>query len=219
MSTRDGARMRLIELSQTADTVPQIISELAGRYFLSEQFVASIALTMLDEHAIALSYQENPMLHQLFICAAILLVYILVLLLIYPFAKVASYKPYPQPSTTTRIELTLSTRVCFAAYPNKRTGASTTQTFVFGGELANTVTDFLSEFNSPSISDLKHILECADDRIADVIITTHNANTIRQLTLLGPDAEEVSSYLTFCFKYQLASGPKELSNEHVSFSR
>jgi len=40
--------MRLIELSQTADTVPQIISELAGRYFLSEQFMASAALTMLD---------------------------------------------------------------------------------------------------------------------------------------------------------------------------
>jgi hypothetical protein len=170
-------------------------------------------------HVIALSHQENPMLHQLVICAVILIGYTLVLLLIYPFAKVASYKPYPQPSTTTRIELTLSTCVRLAAYPNKRTGASTTQTFVFSGELANTVTSFLSEFKSPSISVLKHFLERADDRIADVIITTHNANTIRQVTLLGPDADEVSSYLAFCFKYQLAFGPKELSNEYASVSR
>lgn len=159
------------------------------------------------------------MLHQLVICTAIIVGYTLVLLLIYPFAKVASYKPNPRPSTTTRIELTLSTRVHLGAYPNMRTGASTTQTFVFGGELANTVTDFLSDFKSPSLLDLKHFLERADDRIADVIITTHNANTMRQLTVLGPDAEEVSSYLVFCFKYQLASGPKELSNEHASFSR
>jgi hypothetical protein len=159
------------------------------------------------------------MLHQLVICTAIIVGYTLVLLLIYPFAKVASYKPNPQPSTTTRIELTLSTRVRLAAYPYKRTGASTTQTFVFGGELANTVTDFLSEFKSPSLSDLKHFLERADDRIADVIITTHSANTMCQLTLLGPDAEEVSSYLAFCFKYQLVSGPKELSNDHAPFSR
>jgi hypothetical protein len=159
------------------------------------------------------------MLHQLVICAAILLVYMLVLLLIYPFAKVASYRPNSQPSTTTRIELTLRTRVRLAAYSNKGTGASTTQTFVFGGELADTVTDFLSDFKSPSLSDLKHFLERADDRIADIIITTHNANTMRQLMLIGPDAEEVSSYLAFCFKYQLSSGPKELSIEHASFSR
>ena len=159
------------------------------------------------------------MLHQLVICTAILLVYVLVLLLIYPFAKVASCKPYPQPSTTARVELTLSTRARSAAYPCKRTGAYTAQTFVFGGELANTVVDFLSDFKSPTLRDLNHFLERADDRIADVIITTHNRNTIRQLTLLGPDAEEVSSYLAFCFKYQFASGPKELSNEPVSFTR
>jgi hypothetical protein len=170
-------------------------------------------------HAIALSYQENSMLHQLMICTAILLVYILALLLIYPFAKAASHKPYPQPSKTTRIELTLSTRVHSAAYRCKRIGASTTQTFVFGGELASTVVDFLSDFKSPTLCDLQHFLERGDDRIADIIITTHNRNTIRQLTLLGPDAEEVSSYLAFCFKYQFASGPKELSNEPVSFTR
>ena len=159
------------------------------------------------------------MLHQLVICTAILLVYILALLLIYPFAKVASYKPYPQPTPTTRIELTLSTCVRSDAYRCKRTGAYTTQTFIFGGELADTVVDFLFDFKSPTLRDLKHFLERGDDRIADVIITTHNRNTIRQLTLLGPDAEEVSSYLAFCFKYQFASGPKELSNEPVSFSR
>ena len=159
------------------------------------------------------------MLHQLAICTAILLVYILALLLIYPFAKVASYKPYAQPSATTRIELTLSTRIRSAAYHCKRTGAYTTQTFVFGGELANTVVDFLSDFKSPTLRDLNHFLERADDRIADIIIPTHNGNTIRQLTLLGPDAEEVSSYLAFCFEYQFASGPKELSNETVSFTR
>jgi uncharacterized SAM-binding protein YcdF (DUF218 family) len=171
-------------------------------------------------HAIALSHQENSMLHQLVICTAILLVYILVLLLIYPFAKVASCKPYPQPSTTARVELTLSTRARSAAYPCKRTGAYTAQTFVFGGELANTVVDFLSDFKSPTRCDLRHFLERADDRIADIIIiTTHSGNTIRQLTLLGPDAEEVSSYLAFCFEYQLASGPKELCNEPVSFTR
>jgi hypothetical protein len=167
----------------------------------------------------ALSQQENPMVHQLAICIVMLLAYILVLLLLYPFAKVASYKPYPQPSTTTRIELTLSTRVRLAADTNTGTRASTTQTFIFGGELANTVTDFLSDFKSPSLLDLKRFLERADDRIAEVIITTHNTNPIRQLMLLGPDAEEVTSYLAFCFKYQLASGPKELSNEHVTFSR
>ena len=159
------------------------------------------------------------MLHQLVICAAILLVYILALLLIYPFAKVASYKPYPQPSTTTLIELTLSTRVRSAAFPCKRTREYTTQTFGFGGELADTVVDFLFDFNSPTLRDLQHFLERADERIADIIITTHNRNSIRQLTLLGPDAEEVSSYLAFCFEYQLTSGPKELCNEPVSFTR
>jgi hypothetical protein len=118
-----------------------------------------------------------------------------------------------------RIELTLSTRVHSAAYPCKRTGAYTTQTFVFGGEVANTVVDFLADFKSPTLRNLNHFLEHGDDRIANIIITTHNRNSIRQLTLLGPDAEEVSSYLAFCFKYQLASGPKELRNEHVSFTR
>ena len=170
-------------------------------------------------HAIALSNQENSMLHQLIICTAILLVYILVLLLICPFAKVASYKPYPQSSKTTRIELTLSTRVHSATYPCKRTGAYTTQTFVFGGEVANTVVDFLADFKSPTLRNLNHFLEHGDDRIANIIITTHNRNSIRQLTLLGPDAEEVSSYLAFCFKYQFASGLKELSNGPVSFAR
>jgi hypothetical protein len=170
-------------------------------------------------HAIALSHQENSMLHQLVICTAILLVYILALLLIYPFAKVASRKPYPQSSKTTRIELTLSTRVHSATYPCKRTGANTTQTFVFGSELANTVVDFLSDFKSPTLRDLYHFLERGDDLIADIIITTHNRNSIRQLTLLGPDAEEVSSYLAFGFKYQFASGLKELSNGPVSFAR
>ena len=175
---------------------------------------------MPDPHTMALSQQENPMVHQLTICIVMLLAYILVLLLLYPFAKIASYKPYPQPSTTTRVELILSTRVRLAADTNKRTRASTTQTFIFGGELANTVTDFLSDFKSPSLLDLKRFLERADDRIADIIIiTTHSGNTIRQLTLLGPDAEEVSSYLAFCFEYQLASGPKELCNEPVSFTR
>ena len=159
------------------------------------------------------------MLHQLVICTSILLVYILALLLIYTFAKVASHKPYPQPSTTTRIELTLSTRVHSATYPCKWTVANTTQTFVFGGELANTVVDFLSDFKSPTLRSLNHFLERGDDRIADIIITTHNRNSIHQLTLLGPDAEEVSSYLAFCFKYQLASGPKELSNGPVSSTR
>jgi hypothetical protein len=170
-------------------------------------------------HATALLHQENPMLHQLVICTAILLVYILALLLIYPFAKVASYKPYPQPTPTTRIELTLSTRIRSVAFPCKRTGAYTTQTFVFGGELADTVVNFLFDFKSPTLCDLQHFLERGDDRIADIIITTHNRNSIHQMTLLGSDAEEVSSYLAFCFKYQLASGPKELSNEPVSFTR
>ena len=40
--------MRMIGLSETTDTVPQTIYELAGRYSLSEQFVASVELTMLD---------------------------------------------------------------------------------------------------------------------------------------------------------------------------
>ena len=42
--------MQAIELFRTADTVSQSISELASRYFFSEQFMFSVALTMLDTH-------------------------------------------------------------------------------------------------------------------------------------------------------------------------
>jgi len=44
----DGANQQVTDLPRAADAVAQIISELAGRYFLSEQFMASAALTMLD---------------------------------------------------------------------------------------------------------------------------------------------------------------------------
>ena len=40
--------MRMIGLAETTDSVSQIINQLAGKYSLSEQFVDSLALTMLD---------------------------------------------------------------------------------------------------------------------------------------------------------------------------
>lgn len=160
----------------------------------------------------------QQLVHTLMIYAAIFLVYMLILLLLYPFAKVASYEPYPQPSTTTRVALTISTRIPLAAYPNTSAEKSITQTFVFGGELAKTVTDFLSDFKSPSLFDLENFPIQADDLVAALIITTPNTNEIRQLTILGPNADKVLSYLAYCFKYQLESGSKELSNDPSSFT-
>ena len=47
---RDNAMMQTIELSGTAVTVFQIINELRAIGSLSKEFVASVALTILDTH-------------------------------------------------------------------------------------------------------------------------------------------------------------------------
>ena len=48
--------MRMIGLAETTDSAFQIINELAGKYSLSEQFVGSLELTILDpQHRCALA--------------------------------------------------------------------------------------------------------------------------------------------------------------------
>jgi hypothetical protein len=106
--------------------------------------------------------QEKQMLHHLIhpllICAAVFLVYLLVLLMIYPFAVVAKLKPNPPSSSTMRVELTMSAPAPSNAGPDKSKGTCITTTFVFADELARTVTDFLADYNSPSRSDLLNYL-------------------------------------------------------------
>ena len=160
----------------------------------------------------------HQLIHPLVIYAAISLVYILVVLLIYPFAKVAKLKPKPPKSSTVRVELTISTPAPAGADPGKSEGTCITTTFVFAGELAMTVTDFLASYNSPSRSDLLEFLQQTGGPIAGLFITRQDNNHVRNLTLLGEDAEKVSSYLTHCFNCQLAGGTNELQDEHVSLT-
>jgi hypothetical protein len=160
----------------------------------------------------------HQLIHPLVICAATFLVYLLILLLIYPFAAVAKFKPDPPKSCTVRVELTISAPAPAGADPGKSEGPCITTTFVFADELARTVIDFLAGYNSPSRSDLLEFLQLPGGPIAGLFITHQDDNRVRSLTLLGQDAETVLSYLTHCFNCQLAGGTNELQDEHVSLT-
>ena len=157
-------------------------------------------------------------LSSLAVFSAICLLYALVVLAILQFCKVAKLKPNPRNSSTVRVELTISAPTPAGADPSKSEGTCVTTTFVFVDELARTVTDFLAGYNAPSRSDLLCFLQQTRGPIAGLFITRQDNNHVRNLTLLGEDAEKVSSYLTHCFNCQLAGGTNELQDEHVSLT-
>ncbi len=150
--------------------------------------------------------------------SAICLLYPLVVLAILQFCKVAKLKPNPPISFTVRVELTISAPTPAGADPGKSEGTCVTTTFVFVDELARTVTDFLAGYNAPSRSDLLCFLQQTRGPIAGLFITRRDNKHVRNLTLLGEDAEKVSSYLTHCFNCQLASGTDEFHSESVSLT-
>ena len=155
-------------------------------------------------------------LSSLVVFSTICLLYALVVLAILQFCKVAKLKPNPPKSSTVRVELTISARAPAGAHPGKSEGTCITTTFVFADEFARTVTDFLAGYNSPSRSDLLEFLQQTGGLIAGLFITRQDDTHVRSLTLLGRDAEDVSSFLTHCFNCQLASHADELNNEPVS---
>ena len=154
----------------------------------------------------------------LVVFSAICLLYTIVVLGILQFCKVAKLKPNPPESSTVRVELTISARDPVGAYPDKSTGPSNTTTFVFADEFAATVTDFLGGYKSPSRSDLLNFLQETGGPIAGLFINRQGDTHVRSLTLLGRDAQDVSSFLAHCFNCQLAAGTNELQNEHVSMT-
>ena len=125
----------------------------------------------------------------LVVFSAICLLYALLVLAILQFCKVAKLEPNPPTSSTVRVELTLSARAPADAPPGECEGTCITTTFV------------LQETGGP---------------IAGLSITREDDTHIRSLTLLGKDAEDVTSFLTHCFNCQLASHADQLSNEPVS---
>jgi len=149
---------------------------------------------------------------------AICLLYALVVLTILQFCKVAWIKPDPPKSSTMRVELRISKPSTEGAYPLINSRTCTTATFIFADELAKTVTDFLADYSSPSRSDLLNNLKQTGGIIASLFITQQHDNHVRNLTLLGEDAEKVSSYLTHCFNCQLACGTDEFHYERVSLT-
>jgi hypothetical protein len=151
--------------------------------------------------------------HTFVVCVGIFLGYALIVLLLHPFAKVASYKPCLPPAMTTRVVLTLRSRTPLAADPTGNTEACITQAFVFRGELAKTVTAFFSAFDPPSLTGIQEFLLQPDALIADIFITPSNASEMSQLRLLGCDAAEALSYLAYCSKYQLVHRSKKLFHE------
>lgn len=157
-------------------------------------------------------------LSSLAVFSAICLLYALVVLAILQFCKVAKLEPNPPESSTMRVEITISARAPAGTYPDKSTAPSITTTFVFADEFAKTVTDFLTVYSSPSRSELLEFLQQTGGPFAGLVITHQDDSRIRSLTLLGQDAECVSSYLTLCFKRQLASGTNEFQDEHVSLT-
>ena len=144
-------------------------------------------------------------LSSLVVFGAICLLYALVVLAILQFCKVAKLKPNPPESSTVRVELTISARAPADAYPDKSAGPSITTTFVFADAFATTVTDFLAGYHSPSRADFLNFLQQTDGLIADLLINRQYDTLVRSLTLLGKDAEDVTSFLTHCFNCQLAS--------------
>jgi hypothetical protein len=150
--------------------------------------------------------------------SALCLPYAFLVLAILPFCKVAKLEPIPPESSTLRVELTISAPAPAGAYPSKSAGPSTTRTFVFADEFATTDTDFLGGYKSPSRSDLLNFFEAISGTIADLLITHRGNNHVRSLTLLGEDAEKVSSFLKHCFNCQLASDTDEFRCEPVSLT-
>ena len=185
---------------------------------------ASLTLTTLgrDNVALALQIKEERMHHithsSLAVFSAICLMYALVVLAILQFGKVAKLKPNPSKSSTLRVELTISAPAPAGTDSGKSEGTCITTTFVFADELATTVTDFLAGYNSPNRSDLLHFLQQTRGPIAGLFITRQGNHHVSSLTLLGEDAEKVSSYLTHCFSCQLASGTDEFQDEHGSLT-
>jgi hypothetical protein len=150
------------------------------------------------------------------IFSAICLAYALVVLVVLQFCKVAKLKPDPPTSSTVRVELTISSPTPAGADPGQSEGTCITTTFVFAGDLAMTVTDFLADYHSPSRSEILNFFEQTGGPIGGLIITRLCGTHVRSLTLLGKDAEHVASFLTHCFNFQLASATDELNNEPVS---
>ena len=157
-------------------------------------------------------------LSSLVVFSAICLLYALVVLAILQFGKVATLKPNPQNSSTVRVELTISAPAPAGADPSKSEGTCVTTTFVFVDELARTGTDLLARYSAPSRSDLLCFLQQTRGPIAGLFITRPDNHHVSSLTLLGEDAEKVSSYLTHCFNCQLASGTDEFHSESVSLT-
>ena len=155
-------------------------------------------------------------LSSLVVFSAIFVLYSLVVLGILQFCKVAKLKPNPPTSSTVRVELTMSACAPADTHPGKCEETCITTTFVFADELARTVTHFLAGYHSPSRSDLMDFWQETGGPIAGLFITREDDTHIRSLTLLGRDAEDVSSFLTHCFNCQLASHADELNNEPVS---
>jgi len=157
-------------------------------------------------------------LSSLVVFSAICLLYALVALAILQFSKVAKLKPNPPTSSTVLVELTISTPAPAGADPSKSKGTCITTTFVFADEFAETVTDFLTVYSSPSRSELLEFLRQTGGPFAGLVITHQGDSRVRNLTLLGQDAEKVSSYLTQCFNFQLTSGTDEFHYERVSLT-
>jgi hypothetical protein len=157
-------------------------------------------------------------LSSLLVFSAIFVLYSLVVLGILQFCKVAKLKPNPPTSSTVRVELTMSACAPADAHPGKCEETCITTTFVFADELARTVTHFLAGYHSPSRSDLMDFWQETGGPIAGLFITREDDTHIRSLTLLGRDAEDVSSFLTHCFNYQLAPATDEFESEHVSLT-
>jgi len=92
----------------------------------------------------------HQLIHPFLIYATIFLGYLLILLLIYPFAVVAKLKPNPPYPSILRVEFTMSVPAPVGFDPHRSEGTCITTTFIFADELAKTVTDFLAAYSSPS---------------------------------------------------------------------
>jgi hypothetical protein len=154
----------------------------------------------------------------LVVFSAICLLYALVVLAILQFCKVAKLEPNLPKSSTVRIELALSAPAQAGAEPGKCKETCITTTFIFADEFADAVTDFLGGYHSSSRSDLMDFWQESGGPIAGLFITREDDTHIRSLTLLGRDAEDVSSFLTHCFNCQLAPGTDEFESKHVSLT-
>jgi len=152
----------------------------------------------------------------LVVFSAICLLYAIVVLGILQFCKLAKLIPNPPKSPTVRVELTISALAPAGDDHSSSEGTCITTTFVFADELARTVTDFLAGYNSPSRSDLLEFFQRKGGPILGLSVTHQIDNRVRNLTLLGQDAEDVASFLTHCFYCQLAPHAEELNNEPVS---